>query len=93
VEHELLVLGKLLVLSVGSVIAGLAFLAHRRNHSRFMFLVGAAFASTAVGSFVEGFLVEVLAWDLLTAHLVESSFLLAGLAMLAFLLRPRRSPA
>lgn len=93
VEHDLLVAGKLLVLSLGSTIAALAFVAYRRNRSRFMLLVGTAFALTAVGSFVEGLLFEVLAWDLLTAHLVESAFLLAGLGMIALLLRPRRSPA
>lgn len=93
VEHELLVAGKLLVLSLGSTIAALAFVAHRRNRSRFMLLIGAAFALTALGSFVEGLLFEVLAWDLRTAHLVESAFLLAGLGMIAALLRPRRSPS
>ncbi len=43
----------------------------------------------AIGSFLEAILIEFLAWDVLTVHLIESGFVLAGLSTIAILLRPR----
>lgn len=87
-EHVLLVTGKLVVLGLGLAIAALAFVGHRRTGSPLMLLLATAFGLIALGSFVEGLLFEVLGWPLLTVHLVESAFVLAGLAALAVLLRP-----
>jgi len=47
------------------------------------------FALIAFGSLLEGLLFEALNWDLLTVHIVESAFVLAGLGTLAVSLRPR----
>ncbi|MFQ5907998.1 MAG: hypothetical protein ACE5JE_04095 [Thermoplasmata archaeon] len=89
VDHPYLVAAKITVLLLGSAIALLSYLAHRRNGGPIMLALSAGFALIAFGSFLEGLLFEVLRWDLPTVHLVESVFVLAGLVTLAIVLRPR----
>ena len=89
-DHLLLVLAKTAVLALGMAIAALAVLAYRRTRVRSMLYLGAGFTSIAFGSFIEGLLFELLDWNLMTVHIVESGFVLAGLATLAVTLRPRR---
>lgn len=91
--HLWLMVAKVVVLALGAAVAGVAFLAHRRNGSRLMLLLAVAFGLIAFGSFVEGLLFEVLGWDLLMVHVVESAFILAGLVALAAILRPGGSPS
>ena len=88
-EHLLLVAAKIVVLALGMTIAGLALLAYRRTASRLMLGLGVGFALVALGSFVEGFLFEILDWDLVTVHLIESAFVFVGIGIIALLLRPR----
>ena len=88
-EHFLLMAGKTAVLLLGSTIAAITFLARRRTGSPLMVRLGVGFTFIATGSFLEGLLFEVLGWELLTAHLIESAFVFAGLVILAVLLRPR----
>jgi len=88
--HILLVAAKILVLLLGTMVAGLALFGYRRNRKPIMLGLGVGFALVAVGSFVEGFLFEILEWDLMTVHLLESVFVLVGLVIIAVLLRPRR---
>lgn len=83
-----LVAAKILVLLLGSTIAGVAFLGYRRSGDRFMLALTLGFALIAFGSFVEGLLFEVLGWDLSRVHMVESVFVLLGLGTLVLLLRP-----
>lgn len=90
-EYLYLALAKVVVLVLGSAIAALALLAYRRNGERLMLYLGIGFGSIAFGSFVEGVLFEVLQWDLEVVHTVESAFVLAGLGVVALLLRPRWS--
>ena len=90
-DHLLLVIGKTAVLVLGVAIAALAVLAYRQTRDRSMLYLGVGFTFIAFGSFVEGVLFELLAWDLVTVHAVESAFVLAGLGTLAVTLRPRRS--
>jgi hypothetical protein len=80
---------KVTVLLLGTAIALLSYLAYRRNGGPVMLALSAGFALIALGSFLEGFLFEVLRWDLATVHLIESAFVLAGLVTLAVVLRPR----
>lgn len=87
--HLPLLGAKLVVLGLGAAIAGLAFLAARRNRDPLMLILGVAFALLAIGSFLEASLFEILEWDLLTVHTIESAFVLAGLGIIAFVLRPR----
>lgn len=87
--HELLVAAKVIVLALGLAIASLAFLAYRRSRSRLLLGLAVGFALVAFGSFVEGILYEVLGRDLATGHVVESAFVVAGLSLIALLLRPR----
>ncbi len=87
--HIPLVVAKVIVLSLGTAVAGLAFLASRRNRDPLMLLLAIGFALVAIGSFLEAILIEFLAWDVLTVHLIESGFVLAGLSTIAILLRPR----
>jgi len=89
-DHLLLVVAKTAVLLLGTAIAGLAVLAYRRTRNRLMLYLGGGFAFIAFGSFIEGLLFELLDWNLMTVHIVESGFVLAGLATLAVTLRPRR---
>ena len=89
-DHLLLAIAKTAVLVLGMAIAGLAVLAYRRTRNRLMLYLGAGFTFIAFGSFIEGLLFELLDWDLLTVHIVESVFVLAGLGTLAVTLRPRR---
>lgn len=89
VDHPYLVAAKVTVLLLGTAIASLAFLAHRRNGGSLMLALSVGFALIAIGSFLEGLLFEFLGWDLATVHLVESIFVLAGLLILAIVLRPR----
>ncbi len=89
-DHLFLVTAKTAVLLLGVAIAALALLAHRRTRNRFMLYLGAGFTSIAFGSFIEGLLFELLDWDLMIVHVVESGFVLAGLATIAVTLRPRR---
>lgn len=91
VEHPLLLVAKVAVLLLGSSVAALALIAHRRNPDRLMALLGVGFGLMAVGSFVEGILFEILDWDLFSVHIIESVFVLAGLGTIAVLLRPRWS--
>lgn len=88
-EHVLLAGAKTVVLALGLTVSAWSFLAYRRTGDRLMFGLAVAFAFVATGSFLEGFLFEILGWDLLTVHLVESVFVFAGLGTIAFLLRPR----
>ena len=90
-DHLLLVIAKTAVLVLGVAIASLAVLAYRRTRVRSMLYLGAGFTSIAFGSFIEGLLFELLDWNLMTVHIVESGFVLAGLATLAVTLRPRRA--
>ncbi len=90
-DHLLLVVAKTAVLFLGAAIAGLALLAYRRTRDRVMLYLGAGFLFIAFGSFIEGLLFELLDWDLMTVHVVESVFVLAGLGTLAVTLRPRRA--
>lgn len=89
--HWSLVAAKVLVLVLGSAIAALALLAYRRMGDSLLLYLGVGIGLVAVGAFVEGLLYEVLAWDLLAVHIVESVFVLTGFAILAILLRPRES--
>ena len=89
-DHLLLVLAKTALLVLGVAIAALAVLAYRQTRDRSMLYLGAGFACIAFGSFIEGLLFELLDWNLMTVHIVESGFVLAGLATLAVTLRPRR---
>ncbi len=88
-DHLVLAAAKIVVLVLGMAIAALAFLAYRRSGALLMLGLGMGFSLVAIGSFLEGFLYEILAWDLQTVHLIESVFVLAGLGTIAFLLRPR----
>jgi hypothetical protein len=88
-DHLLLIGAKTAVLLLGTAIACLSVLAYARTRERVMLYLGVGFALIALGSFLEGLLFEVLNWDLLTVHIVESAFVLAGLATLAIALRPR----
>jgi len=90
-DHLVLVLTKTAVLVLGAAIAALAVLAYRATRDRSMLYLGVGFASIAFGSFIEGVLFELLDWNLMTVHIVESGFVLAGLATLAVTLRPRRA--
>ena len=90
-DHLLLVIAKTAVLALGMAIAALAVLAYRRTRVRSMLYLGAGFTSIAFGSFIEGLLFELLDWNLMAVHIVESGFVLAGLATLAVTLRPRRA--
>ena len=90
-DHLLLVIAKTAVLALGMAIAALAVLAYRRTRVRSMLYLGAGFTSIAFGSFIEGLLFELLDWNLMAVHIVESGFVLAGLATLAIKLRPRRA--
>ncbi len=88
-EHLLLMAAKVTVLLLGTAIAVLAYLAYRRNGGSLMLFLSVGFALIALGSFIEGLLFELLGWDLAAVHLVESTFVLAGLGVIAILLRPR----
>jgi len=90
-DHLLLVLAKTAVLVLGVAIAGLAVLAYRQTRDRSMLYLSVGFTFIAFGSFIEGLLFELLDWNLMTVHVVESGFVLAGLAVLAVTLRPRRA--
>lgn len=88
-DHILLSGAKTAELLLGTAIAGLSLVAYARTRERVMLHLGLGFALIAFGSFLEGLLFEVLNWDLLTVHIVESAFVLAGLGTLAVALRPR----
>ena len=90
-DHLLLIAAKTGVLLLGTAIAGLSLVAYARTRERLMLYLGVGFALIAFGSFVEGVLFELLTWDLVTVHAVESAFVLAGLGTLAVTLRPRRA--
>jgi len=89
-DHLLLAITKTAVLVSGVAIAALAVLAYRQTRDRSMLYLGVGFTFFAFGSFIEGLLFELLDWNLMTVHIVESGFVLAGLATLAVTLRPRR---
>ena len=88
-EHQVLVAAKLAVLLLGAGVAGLSFLAWRRTGERMMAFLTIAFALVALGSFAEGILFEFMGWNLFAVSIVETLFVLAGLSMLAVVLRPR----
>lgn len=90
-EHVFLAAAKVVVLLLGVAIAALAWFAYRRSGERLMLGLAVGFVLVAIGSFLEGFLFEILSWDLVTVHLIESVFVLAGLGTIAFLLRPRKA--
>ena len=90
-DHLLLAIAKIVVLVLGGAIAALAVLAYRQTQDRSMLYLGAGFTFIAFGSFLEGLLFELLDWNLMTVRIVESGFVLAGLATLAVTLRPRRA--
>src|SRR3989304_2868520 len=69
---------------------GRSLVAYARTRERLMLYLGVGFALIAFGSLLEGLLFEALNWDLLTVHIVESAFVLAGLGTLAVSLPPHR---
>ena len=85
--HESLVAAKLAVLVLGASVAGVSFMAWRRTRDPLMLWVAVAFMVLALGSSAEGLLFELLNWDLLTVHTVESAAVLAGLLLLLWVLR------
>ena len=90
-DHLLLAIAKTVVLVLGVAIAALAVLAYRQTRDRSMLYLGVGFAFIAFGSFIEGVLFELLDWNLMNVQIVESGFVLAGLAALTVTLRPRRA--
>jgi NADH:ubiquinone oxidoreductase subunit K len=90
VADGLLVGAKVSLLLLGTAIALLAFFAYWRTGRRLMGYLFVGFVLIVLGSFWEGLRFQVLRWDLLTVHVVESAFVLTGLLMLARALRPRR---
>ncbi len=89
-DHPLLVAAKLAVLVLGAGVSGLSFLAWRRTGERLMAILATAFLLVAVGSFAEGVLFEFLGWTLFAVAIVQTLFVLAGLSLVAVVLRPRR---
>lgn len=56
----------------------LAFFAYWRTRRRLMGYLFGGFILIPLGSFWKGFFFQVLRWDLLTVHVVESALVLTG---------------
>ncbi len=86
-EHFILVFFKLLVVVFGSAVVFAAYGAYRRTESIRMLFVSIGFALVTLGSLVEGILFELLGYNLMEAHIVESTLVLVGLLTLIYSLK------
>jgi heme/copper-type cytochrome/quinol oxidase subunit 3 len=80
---------KTLILIVGGVVTYLAFSAYRRTYDRSLAFLAVGFALIVVGVLLAGFTFELLNVALGVGVLVESLFVLFGLAIIAYSLRVR----
>lgn len=72
------------VLGLGLSIAYLSFKAYRRTGSRYLREASIGFAIVAFGIFLEGVLFELVGWDLVTVHIVNSVVIAIGFGVLLY---------
>lgn len=73
-----------IVLLLGFSIAYLSYKAYIRTGSPYLRNASIGFTVVAIGVFIEGVLYEVLAWDLYTAHIIESMLVAVGFGILLY---------
>lgn len=80
----LLALVRTLVLALGLAIAVLSYRAYRRTGATYLRFAAIGFAIIAFGVFLEGVLFELLGWDLMTVHILESVVVAIGFGVLLY---------
>lgn len=73
-----------IVMAIGLGIAYLSYKAYRRTGSRYLRDASIGFAIVAFGVFIEGVLFELLGWDLVTVHIVNSVVIAIGFGVLLY---------
>lgn len=75
---------RIVVLFLGLSIAFLSYRAYRRTESKYLGHAAIGFTIVSLGVFVEGVLYEFLDWGIVTVHIVESSLVAIGFAVLLY---------
>lgn len=84
-----LAITKTLVLLVGGLVTYLSYSAYQRTHDRSLRLLAGGFGLITFGTLLAGFTFELLKVSLGLGIVIESLFVLSGLAVIAFSLRVR----
>ena len=83
-DTTILALTRTLVLLLGLSISYLSFRAYQRTNEPYLRNAAIGFAFVAFGVFLEGVFFELLEWDLVTVHIIESLVVAVGLAIILF---------
>lgn len=81
--HEPLIVGKILVMLLGFVVAYKAYVGYRRHRSTAMFYLAIGFALISIGTAIEGLLFEVVGMDIFLAGAIQT--VIAALGMVTIL--------
>lgn len=81
-DTTILAVTRTIVLVLGLSIAFLSYRAYRRTRLTYLRNAAIGFAVVSLGVFLEGILYEVLRWDLVTVHIIESLIVAIGFAIL-----------
>lgn len=82
--HEPLIIGKLLVLSLGLFISYKAYQGFRRYGSTAMLYLGVGFAFISVGTVIEGILFEIVGLDIFLAGAIQTVIAAVGMLVIIY---------
>lgn len=82
--HEPLIVGKVVVLLLGLVIAWKAYQGYARHGSAAMLYLAIGFGLISVGTVIEGFLFEILEMDIFVAGAIQTSIAAAGMLVVLY---------
>lgn len=82
VPTTVLAIARTVVLVLGLSIAYLSYRAYQRTNLPYLRNAAIGFAVVAFGVFLEGILYELVGWDLVTVHIIESVIVAIGFAIL-----------
>ena len=84
--HTELVLAKAVTVVLGLAIAGQALRGARRHGSRPMLFLAGGFVLISVGAVLESVFIDVLAWSVLRAGLVQTALVAGGMLLILYAL-------
>jgi hypothetical protein len=80
----MLFLSEAIIISLGSLIVYVSVRAYRRNKSTSMLAMSLGFAVIVIGSLMEEVLLELLAFPMIEAHMLENLIVAAGLLLIVY---------
>lgn len=84
--HTELIIAKAVTVLLGLAIALQAYRGGRRHGSRPMYFLAGGFVLISVGAVLESVFIEVAAWSVLRAGLVQTALVAAGMVLILYAL-------